>query len=54
MSGILTGIAVFLLPKYKVHAVFGVVAFPVQTTIGGASAEIGAVKLIASVKEFAV
>jgi len=41
---ILTGIAIFLLPEHESGAVFGVVAFPVQTTIGGASAEIGAVK----------
>ena len=54
VSGILTGIAVFLLPKYKIHTVFGVVAFPVEPTIGGAPAEIGTVESIASIKKFAV
>ena len=54
VSGILTGIAILLIPEHESGAVFGVVAFPVQTTIGGAPAEIGAFKPIAFIKIFAV
>lgn len=54
VSVILTGITIFLLPEHESGAVFGVIAFPVQATIGGAPAEIGAVESIALIKEFAV
>ena len=54
VSGILTGITIFLLPEHESGAVLSVVAFPVEPTIGGAPAEIGAFEPIAFIKIFAV